>query len=317
MDQEFDLLRRELQQHVPFPRIIAHIDALLQSHSPADFQAKFLKGVQGFKGRFPGSILARVYQCLLVRFDRINGDRRYALLDEFVEFFASENCERAHETVERVYELAEGQSLRIKASESLIRDGTTGYSLWEASVALLALLQVDRFRSLFKGKRVVELGSGTGLGGLAVAACSHPKNVLLTDVLAVHNNFTLPNRLLNPQLAHLTDTQILYWNDLEINKDFRFDTILGCDLVYDPEVVAILLSALKILLKSPSITSAIFICTLRNPQTFTDFVGEVRNISGWSVEIEEIGDCYDPQRNPVILQSIESFRIVKLNKTAV
>lgn len=59
-----------------------------------------------------------------------------------------------------------------------------GGSVWTSGEILSAHLQLQRRRycALFDGKRVVELGSGTGFVGLAVAACFRPAHVFLTDL---------------------------------------------------------------------------------------------------------------------------------------
>ncbi|TPX70639.1 hypothetical protein SpCBS45565_g01706 [Spizellomyces sp. 'palustris'] len=67
----------------------------------------------------------------------------------------------------------------------------TGFSVWEGSVALLSFIhsaqsseaQEFRRRVLEKREKVVELGSGTGIGGLGVAALGG--DVLCTDVESV------------------------------------------------------------------------------------------------------------------------------------
>ncbi|RLN45630.1 hypothetical protein BBJ29_001804 [Phytophthora kernoviae] len=44
------------------------------------------------------------------------------------------------------------------------------------------IVPLRRYRSIFDGKRVVELGSGTGYVGLMIAACFKPSHVYLTDL---------------------------------------------------------------------------------------------------------------------------------------
>ncbi|RLN47988.1 hypothetical protein BBJ28_00000380 [Nothophytophthora sp. Chile5] len=62
-----------------------------------------------------------------------------------------------------------------------------GGSVWTSGELLVAHLELqrERYRSLFNGKCVVELGSGTGFVGLMTAACFQPAHVHLTD-LQIH-----------------------------------------------------------------------------------------------------------------------------------
>lgn len=315
MNFEFDLLNRELQQAVPLPRILAHLDKLLSLLSLEDFQTTFAGHVT--VNRIDRTLLMKVYRHLLNRFDRIHCGGKYALNDDFVNLFNTSRGEMSGKC-DRFYEFAKDTlPIHIRASESLVCDGTTGYSLWDASIALLAILETSSHPLRFEGKRVLELGSGTGLGGLAVAACSNPTSVLLTDVAQVHDAFTLPNTLLNPHLNPKISTEIVYWNDLTVDPvpyASNYEIILGCDLVYDPDVVCMLSDALNSLLLCPSstISTAVLLCTLRNPQTFDDFIAALNNEQRYAVQIEMID--YDSESNPIILQSIESFRMVTISK---
>ena len=69
----------------------------------------------------------------------------------------------------------------------------TGFArAWEGSLALVRRLDADgAFGARFAGRRVVEVGSGTGLLGLCVAACGG--HVLLTDLPPVVEGALRPN----------------------------------------------------------------------------------------------------------------------------
>mmetsp|Transcript_26917 Transcript_26917/g.58781 ORF Transcript_26917/g.58781 Transcript_26917/m.58781 type:complete len:312 (+) Transcript_26917:61-996(+) len=60
--------------------------------------------------------------------------------------------------------------------------GSTGFLLWPGSWVVIDLLR-GRLGQLLRGKRLVELGSGTGLAGLCAAAAG--AHVLLTDLPSV------------------------------------------------------------------------------------------------------------------------------------
>ena len=315
---EFLLLRKELQQRIPIPQIFSHIDRILSFHPPEDFQSLFLTHVAHFD--VDKSLLQKLAAFLLGRFDRIYQGQKYALQDEFVEYLAAGEVGGVGDgKCDRYYELKDEKILHIRASEVLISEGTTGYSLWEASVALLALLSSSnhQLHDAFFGKRVLELGSGTGLGGLAIAALANPCRVLLTDVAQVHDTFTRPNLLLNRLLAANADSAVLHWNDLITDPyeySIYFDTLVGCDIVYDPEICSLLISAFKAFChaKNSTIDTIFLICTIRNPETFDTFVSQLQELDGFKVEVS----CIDPEKlgDEIVLKSIESFRIIKATK---
>lgn len=314
LDFDFDLLNRELQQRIPIQAILAHLDRILRACPPAEFQVHFVAHICG---PVDGQLLAKVAVYLFAKFDQIYVGAKYALNDNFVQFLCAHSHHFNDHQCHRYFPIENSTLLHITSSESLVSDGTTGYSLWEASVALLALLYSEpRIRQWFAGKRVLELGSGTGLGGLAVAALSQPQSVLLTDVSQVHDTFTSPN--LNLNLASINTpvaSKVIFWDDLctePLNFCQNFDVLLGCDLVYDPDVWCMLLSALKALLlaTNSSISVVILICTLRNPQTFNDFINELNNEINFRIQVDPLDAL--PADCPIVLSSIDSFRIVTI-----
>lgn len=208
--------------------------------------------------------------------------------------------------------------IHIRATESIVSAGSTGYSLWEASVALLhELSRCESLRDDFNDRRVLELGAGTGLGGLAVAKLCRPLALVLTDVDTVHDSFTRPNIHLNSNMnmnMHPISSQVLYWNDLDPGLARQFDVVFGCDLVYDPEVCPILLGAIKTLLMSPDSTVKLVLlfCTLRNPQTFAEFVDKLQIVlNSFTITCSRIPETH----NHIVLQSFESFRIIRIERT--
>ena len=320
MEKEFEILRRQLQQRQPTSLIFKQIDKLLELCSPVQFQADFIKHVaKPISDKIDRILLGKVSSRLLSRFDQVFQGEKYALEDELVNFFGQELTESSsNDTCDRYYMLKNGTFIHIKASEAMISEGTTGYSLWDASVVLLASLNSSNsfIKHLLHGKSVLELGSGTGLGGLAVAACSNPSRVLLTDIAPVHDTFTKPNIIRNNSSKDNIGSEILYWNDLVADPDAfssKFNVILGCDLVYDPDVVVMLLDALKALFLSSTssrITDAILFCTLRNPKTFDDFITALRHEPKLHVSIHDV-NCDDVN---IILPPLDSFKIIHITR---
>lgn len=80
----------------------------------------------------------------------------------------------------KIYKLIDhGTSICLPHSDEIIKHGTTGFYTWEASCALSewALANSDRFR----GKKILELGCGTGLSGFVIQKTCAPERIYLTD----------------------------------------------------------------------------------------------------------------------------------------
>lgn len=140
-----------------------------------------------------------------------------------------------------------------------------GGSIWTSGQILAEHLELQqkRYRPLFKGKRVVELGSGTGYVGLMTAVCFEPAHVYLTD-LATHVACLERNVALNAEVVragvnvHVAE---LSWGSssqesafLQTMKDggaeadaeaATVDIILGTDVAYLRELYEPLLHTLR------------------------------------------------------------------------
>jgi predicted nicotinamide N-methyase len=103
-----------------------------------------------------------------------------------------------------------------------------GVTLWTAAIALAH--EIDSRNESFKGARVLELGSGTGLPGIVAASCG--ARVVQTDrnelALALcRRNLELNNiESVEHRLADWAD-----WQDAEL-----FDWIIGSDILYSKQM---------------------------------------------------------------------------------
>ena len=178
----------------------------------------------------------------------------------------------------------------------LASSGTTGLRTWEAALHLGEFLTIHGPRYV-QGKRVLELGAGTGL--LSILCCKYLHAV---EVLATDGNLEIVEALEdNLFLNDLEDKQnnircrVLRWgrmlDDGEEGLTPDFDTVLGSDIVstvarqlncvgttvnslqtYDPTLLPLLVATFKILLeRSPRITILIA-ATIRNDDTFSKFI---------------------------------------------
>jgi hypothetical protein len=147
-----------------------------------------------------------------------------------------------------------------------------GGKVWDATFVLLDFFTDPAYRGMIENKRVLELGSGTGLSSLGLATLPHkPLHVTMTDLAPVvplmNANITLNGHLVaNCATAECikshymaatfawgteerfwdTSSEKTYINDLNNGTGpLPFDVIVGSDLVYDPESFELLLRSIE------------------------------------------------------------------------
>lgn len=108
--------------------------------------------------------------------------------------------------------------------------------VWDGGLQLAALLASVEI-SIPKGKRVIELGSGTGLVGLTLAALGY--DVLLTD-LARASDIVLGNVKLNNSAAAF---EVLDWFARE--TDLRADMLVMADVTYNADSHDMLMDTIR------------------------------------------------------------------------
>eukprot|EP00941_MAST-03F_sp_MAST-3F-sp1_P002291 g2291.t1 len=127
------------------------------------------------------------------------------------------------------------------------QDADTGRIVWDGSVVLAKYLENNR--ELIENKKVIEVGAGTGLSGIAAAALQS-KSVTLTDL-----PYCIPNIQRNVDDSEKVWAKIglqkagklfvapLDW--LSPGKLEKFDVIIGADIVWLSDLVAPLVSVLE------------------------------------------------------------------------
>ena len=140
----------------------------------------------------------------------------------------------------RTIALANGTTLQIASTPTLSpldminlsygTHDTTGHRIWMgATFFLQAIPRLEE--SYFRDKSILELGSGTGLSGIAVTKSTKTKEVILTDSSESALDLCRHNCQAN-HLSAVVQVEELSWGKrLTAHKDF--DTVLATDVLYD------------------------------------------------------------------------------------
>lgn len=181
------------------------------------------------------------------------------------------------------------QIVILETPHLLAAQSNTGLRTWEASLHLATYLHAHK--ELVRQKNVIELGAGTGLVSLLCAGPLGANYVLSTDgaphvVEGMKANF-VRNRegLLSYEEEHSklfakvldwseSDTEILR-NILDMSGDVpAYNTIVGADITYHPDVVPVLAELLRVLMTDmfpENGIEAYISATVRNEVTLTVF----------------------------------------------
>ena len=150
-------------------------------------------------------------------------------------------CLELQDKVESRRTFVFGSASLVRVFETSFSEGKLGYSIWPASLAG-AVWACER-PELFDGKSVLELGSGVGCLGVAVAATTSAARVVLSDKDAQHDrDFDSPSGLVACQRVNIeanalehVDARRVDWGDDRDWGEETFDVVLGADCVYCPE----------------------------------------------------------------------------------
>uniref|UniRef100_A0A0N5A2G4 Methyltransferase-domain-containing protein n=1 Tax=Parastrongyloides trichosuri TaxID=131310 RepID=A0A0N5A2G4_PARTI len=167
----------------------------------------------------------------------------------------------------------------VRENDKQLTSGTTGLSSWQAASILASYILYDvefNLKHNFRDKKILEIGSGCGLTGIAIKIFNNPSFINLTD----GNEIVLKQLEYNVQVNDLSfesdniAVSYLNWEE-EYRDDIIYDYIIAADVVYDPSILSSLLKTISKLLQSN--TSAVFIIasTLRNPETIEAFENQI------------------------------------------
>ena len=205
-------------------------------------------------------------------------------------------------TAYRTYILGKMQTkVSIQESRMAISGGTTGLCSWPAGEALTSW--IDAQGASWEGKRVLELGSGSGISGIFTAKRwgSHLQEIVLTDC----HDEVLGNLRHNVEVNLGKDDAVvrveeLDWESVsESSLPCKPDILLGADIVFDGRVIPSLVRTIHLLLSSSSSCKAHIACTVRNQDTLDLFLSECK-VRKLKVE-EELLEASTSGLPPIIL----------------
>jgi len=118
-----------------------------------------------------------------------------------------------------------GRTISIKQDFS----GELGGTVWDAALVLAKYFENTTVfpPGYFKGKRILELGSGTGLIGIVLALLG--ANVIVTDqqpLLKLMNHNILRN-----EIEKRATAEVLNWGEEDQHVNSPFDVIVACDVI--------------------------------------------------------------------------------------
>ena len=167
-------------------------------------------------------------------------------------------------TGQRLWDCAIGISCWLTLNPHILHGSVTSTHLLADTVDILEPPSKRARSSPRAPKRVfIELGAGSGLASLMVArllghSTSMAHRVIATDVEVTVSSTLTENLNANPRGRAPIDKQVLDWGPISSNRmqELRGDddsalTLLGADILYNPESHAVLLESMLALLRPP------------------------------------------------------------------
>ncbi|KAJ5929751.1 hypothetical protein N7454_006701 [Penicillium verhagenii] len=172
--------------------------------------------------------------------------------------------------------------ITVESRGVLLAGRTTGNRTWEAALHLGSFLASPTGQAIVQGKRVIELGAGTGflsllcarhLGAQVVVATDREPILLENMKECVRLNSGAAGGEMIPMYPAFWDwgTPLEGKEELGEGGKMSFDIALGADLVYDADIVPLLLSTLRDLFENYQVKEFITGVALRNEATFRAF----------------------------------------------
>ena len=155
---------------------------------------------------------------------------------------------------------------------ALVQDGSTGFMTWEAGKCLSWYLACVHNIS---GKRIMEIGCGTGITGIVTSTFQPIAEYMFTDYHASTLENASRNFEQNKYLGNCSDVAKFRQLDMLKNLDsLETDIIVGSDILYDESLARGLVSFLE----QPEVVfkEALIVSTIRTETTYEIFLDALR-----------------------------------------
>ena len=193
--------------------------------------------------------------------------------------------------------LPDGTSFKLHVNTKMLCNDTGG-DAWKGSWALATLLNLRR--SQLAGKRVLELGSGTGLLGIA-CALSGASAVIVTDL-----PYVLPLIQKNITSAVMQQTVSVFewdWSNPRpsFDSELPFDVVVAADVVYDPEKLHSCCAAIRSAADACVVGGWIYVALSYRSQLESEFLSAIRL---WAF-IEDLDSTADSDAERVLFAQLD------------
>ncbi|KAJ4986439.1 hypothetical protein SVAN01_08131 [Stagonosporopsis vannaccii] len=181
------------------------------------------------------------------------------------------------------------QAVTLLEARSVISgSGTTGLRTWEAALLLGSFLTTEDGQRLIRGKRVFELGAGTGVISILCAKYLRAAGVVATDgdeavVDAIKTNLFLNALDVDSRTGCPVRTAALKWgwpvDATAFSEDYGMEApniLLGADVTYDKTVIPRLVSTMNEFFDLNPALVVLISATIRNEATFETFLNACR-----------------------------------------
>ncbi len=193
--------------------------------------------------------------------------------------------------------LPDGTSFKLHVNTGMLCNDTGG-DAWKGSWALATLLNLRRAK--LAGKRVLELGSGTGLLGIS-CALSGASSVVVTDL-----PYVLPLIEKNVNSAVVQETVAVFewdWNNPRpvFDSELPFDVIVAADVVYDPEKLESCNSAIRAASDVCAEGGWIYVALSYRSQLESEFLSGIRQ---WAL-VEDLDSTADSEAERALFAQLD------------